>query len=354
MSMKIKNGQIELLRFIFSVFVLFFHVEKYILGESSTSNGVHLGFATHGSIGVEFFFLLSGYFMARSVFKKNQSNQPYDLGKDTFSFMKNKYMSIFIYHIIAFVIIFIEQMVINKVSLVRSGIYLLKSIPGILLIQIVGIGGYIPNHVEWYISAMFVTLLILYPLCRKYYSMFVNVFAPIISLYTIGRLIASKKCLTGVLVLEGVFYRGLYRAVGEIALGAILFEVTRNLMKKEYTSSQKRNMKICEIVCYGMVFAFIFTTASKSFELQALILLCIGLVMSFVSFSEKSILNNKFIYYLGKLSLGIYLCQMIAINFALALNVSVYSRVLIAIILTISLAIICIALGDKIEKKVTN
>ena len=45
---------------------------------------------------------------------------------------------------------------------------------------------------------------------------------------------------------------------------------------------------------------------------------------------------------------------MIAINFALALNVSVYSRVLIAIILTISLAIICIALGDKIEKKVTN
>ena len=125
-------------------------------------------------------------------------------------------------------------------------------------------------------------------------------------------------------------------------------------MKKEYTSSQKRNMKICEIVCYGMVFAFIFTTASKSFELQALILLCIGLVMSFVSFSEKSILNNKFIYYLGKLSLGIYLCQMIAINFALALNVSVYSRVLIAIILTISLAIICIALGDKIEKKVTN
>ena len=45
---------------------------------------------------------------------------------------------------------------------------------------------------------------------------------------------------------------------------------------------------------------------------------------------------------------------MIAINFALELNISVYSRALIAIILTISLAIICIVLGDKIKKKVTN
>ena len=62
-----KNGGIELLRFLFCLIVLLFHEQKYLLGEASLKHGVRLAFFPHGSIGVEFFFVLSGALMASST-----------------------------------------------------------------------------------------------------------------------------------------------------------------------------------------------------------------------------------------------------------------------------------------------
>lgn len=65
-----RNGKIELLRFIFCMAVLLFHCEKYVLGEPSLEKGYHLSLFCHGSMGVEFFFLVSGFLMAKSISKK--------------------------------------------------------------------------------------------------------------------------------------------------------------------------------------------------------------------------------------------------------------------------------------------
>lgn len=62
-----KNGKVELLRFFFCIAVLLFHEQKYILGEASLEHGVHFALFPHGSIGVEFFFVLSGVLMAKSI-----------------------------------------------------------------------------------------------------------------------------------------------------------------------------------------------------------------------------------------------------------------------------------------------
>ena len=66
-----RNGKIELLRFIASVYVLMFHIDKYVLKlpPFKFSNEISLAFFPHGSVGVEFFFLVSGYLMARTAFK---------------------------------------------------------------------------------------------------------------------------------------------------------------------------------------------------------------------------------------------------------------------------------------------
>ena len=70
-----RNGTLEFWRFAFAAFVLLFHAEKYILGEPSMAKGVFFGFFPHGAIGVEFFFLLTGLFLAMSA-DKQRHRQP--------------------------------------------------------------------------------------------------------------------------------------------------------------------------------------------------------------------------------------------------------------------------------------
>lgn len=83
-----KNGTIELLRFIFCMDILLFHIEKYIFGEPSLKNGIHVAFFPHGAIGVEFFFLLSGCLMAKSIFEIKSRDKNGSLVKNTLTFMK--------------------------------------------------------------------------------------------------------------------------------------------------------------------------------------------------------------------------------------------------------------------------
>ena len=83
-----RNGKIEILRFVFCVLVLLFHAEGLVPG------GVKLpgffSFFENGAIGVEFFFIVSGFFMAKSALKSPADEK---LGSETISFMSKKITS---------------------------------------------------------------------------------------------------------------------------------------------------------------------------------------------------------------------------------------------------------------------
>ena len=62
-----KNGRVEFLRFIFALAILFFHIHKSFAGDDVIELGnTGLNFFARGYIGVEFFFLVSGYLLAAS------------------------------------------------------------------------------------------------------------------------------------------------------------------------------------------------------------------------------------------------------------------------------------------------
>ena len=58
-----RNGKIDLLRFVFCIGVILHHIEL-ILGEDSPVRG-YFTLGRQGYIGVEFFFLVSGWLLAR-------------------------------------------------------------------------------------------------------------------------------------------------------------------------------------------------------------------------------------------------------------------------------------------------
>ena len=82
-----RNGWIELFRFVFALLIVFYHGTAFLPADSNFLR------CTNGAIAVEFFFILSGFLMAKSAKRKLRENAP--IGLDSARFIIKKYASIF-------------------------------------------------------------------------------------------------------------------------------------------------------------------------------------------------------------------------------------------------------------------
>ena len=116
-----KNGKIEFLRFFFCLVVLLFHCAKYFWGSVSFTSGIRLSLFSHGAMAVEFFFMLSGLLMAKSVCKRAETPISGEaLAREYGSFMRKKYMSVFPVHCIGFVIVFVCSVLQHRYGFSQS------------------------------------------------------------------------------------------------------------------------------------------------------------------------------------------------------------------------------------------
>ena len=95
MNITKKNGRIELLRFLFALIILLFHIQKRFAKSPVPMGDTGLYFFNHGCIGVEFFFLVSGYLLAAGCYKLR--DEPCDfIGTETAGVMWKKIKHIFV------------------------------------------------------------------------------------------------------------------------------------------------------------------------------------------------------------------------------------------------------------------
>lgn len=313
-----RNGKIELLRFIFCMAVLLFHCEKYVLGEPSLEKGYHLSLFCHGSMGVEFFFLVSGFLMAKSISKKirMQTELQETLAKESLGFLKRKITSIFPMHVMTFILAFIAYILANHMNYMEVMGKAVESIPSFFLIQMSGINLCSPNHITWYISCMLIAMAVLYPLCRKYYEFFTHYLAPLIAVLILGACIATTGRITGVSEWTVVCYKSVLRAVSEIALGTTGFEIAQYISKQTFTYGQRIGLAILEIILFLCVMIYEIGTFPSDWEVIELFAILALVVLAFSGVGAGSfIFNNSLCYHLGKLSLPLYLAQLTPIYF---------------------------------------
>ena len=248
MDQSVKNGKFEFYRFMFSLYILFFHQLKYLIGEPPLKS-LSVKFFPHGSIGVEFFFLLTGFLLGKTAFKKastkpiNRSNLgSYHSSKDSFSFIVRKYLRIFPYHAVAFVITLIAYIVSNHLALTKTIYYIINNIPAFFLVQMSGLSVASTNHLEWYISSLLICSALIYPLCRRFYYGFTRYAAPLFSLIILGILFYNTSSLTGVMVWMRIGYKGTIRAFVEISLGTTAYEISR-VLKGRKTYKQNSSIR---------------------------------------------------------------------------------------------------------------
>ncbi len=298
---KTRNGAIDLLRLFFCFGIVLAHSD-YVLPEGASL------MLPRAALCVEYFFLVSGYLMVCSADAYLTGGGPkLSTGMATSRFMKRKINSLMPVIVIAPILSFIVVQTSKRATLVS---FLKKSLLEIwrpLLLQEAGFG----NTSElWYISALLLVMLALYPVLIRHFDMFVRVIAPLLGIFTIGWLCKNEgSLLSPSSYLGGIVYKGLVRAVGEICIGAAIYPAVQYLKSLTLTKTAKCTITLFECGCIAFsVFLMRHTNGLYDF----FVLLLLTLLVTFV-FSHQGILSdvmdNDFFTFCGKFSLYLYLCH---------------------------------------------
>lgn len=297
--MKERAGELDLWKFIFAI-VIVIHHSSYLpnLTEETYFRG--------GSIGVEYFFIVSGFLMARSSEKITIYS---DLAKETCRFLKRKVKSFFPYMLFALIIsatvkwFYYDGTIFDIVKIVFNAIV------EVFLLRALGLNKQFYNTPTWYLSAMIFSMTVIYPLILKYRKMFTTIVCPVLGMLILGYLYQKYGHFRAPDVFDGFVLKGTLRAFAEICLGVFCYEIYKMINKVRLTKVSQILMTLIE---YGTFLAIIFySNLAQCWDLDCVwvVLIMIAVVIAGGNFSIASDFWNRYrlINRLGKFSLMIYL-----------------------------------------------
>lgn len=299
-TVKKRNGEIDFWKFVFSIMVVQFH--------SSNMTKIKTTPFVGGAIAVEFFFLVSGYLMAASLSRYRDGEIV--VGRDTRKFMLHKIRGLCPEIFIAWGIGFVVQHIAREHSVSLLVKHLMTGVWDLFFLKESGVKGFTANPAAWYISAMLLAMLVLVPLFLKNKDLFLNVWAPILAIATLGWLSQNVGDLRGPTDWLGFCYKGWLRAVGELCIGAVLWGICQRFQNIPCSRLAKILLTILELCCFGGIILWTYSHKGSQMDFVILLLFAIGV---FVIFSGQNMLssffNHSFVYFLGKISFPIFLAH---------------------------------------------
>ena len=220
MAVKEENIALNFLKFLFAFLIVLFHSRMML-------TDLDKAIVVNGGIAVEFFFIVSGCLMCQSAFK-NEDNT-LTLYDDTYNFIKRKIFRLVPNYFIAWIIA-VAVYYVNKRSFVFNNLIVnvVKSIPELLMIKNTGIRFASFNGPTWYISAMLLNMLILYPLVRYYRKNFF-LFAVPLFLYVGGYFFQTYGSISDLENWNGYILLGTLRGTFGILAGCICYSVANKI-----------------------------------------------------------------------------------------------------------------------------
>ena len=343
-STKKKNGRVEMLRFLFALAILFFHIHKRFAVNGNIGLGnTGIYFFNHGYIGVEFFFLVSCYLLAASAFAKR--NKPADkIGSETAKLMAKKIGNIFPYHIFAMILtIAVNAYFLENTASGRYH-YVVDSWASVFFLQVFGFDSTWVNKLTWYLDVWLMVTFIFYYFLRKHYDTFVKIVCPLLALFVLGYMAHEYNSLAGIDGWTGHFYKCFLRGLAEMALGCSAFSMTRRLNKVHFTKVGHVMLAVAEAAAYLLVLRYAVTGLNPKYSFPILFVMTLGLILTFSEVNPASDFFDKPIFdWCGKMSLLIYLNQFYCIRLVQSLlpNISFALKVVACTVLTFIGAYAC-------------
>ena len=297
MNAKTNRNALDFLKFVFSVVIVLFHSRMLT---DYQENWI----VVNGRAGVEFFFIVSGCLMCASAARSREEN----IGLDTLCFMWKKVCRLMPNFIIAYFIAFLVYHYNAGITEANTiFINAIKSLPELLLIKNSGIRFASYNGPTWYISAMLLNMLVLYPLLRKLKDGFYVLALPLM-LLILGNFFQEFGTLSDLENWNGWILKGTLRGTAGLLAGCLCYKAGTALGRKECTMFGKAVFMLLEWGSY--IAAIILSCISFSSHLDYLIFLLfmIGVTITYANITFDSAIFRAGIFpWLGSFSYSLYL-----------------------------------------------
>lgn len=163
--MKKRNTYLELMRFLFSVGICLYH----------WGNG-HFGGAY---IGVQFFFVLSGFFLLWSFESRIDEVSEQDAYKNCFLYLKKRLRQFYPHFIFSFAVLIIIKIVVVHSTSFHN--FLLTAFWEVTFLQNIGLtsSGVLLNAPTWFLSAVIISGYFIYYLLQKHHDIYIYIVPPL-------------------------------------------------------------------------------------------------------------------------------------------------------------------------------
>lgn len=214
LTYNVKNGEIELMRFISTIIILLFHF-FYCRGFSI--------YFCHGYIAVEFFFIVSGYLLM-----KTYDNKKMNKGFNIYCYIGKRYLFyIKCVSIMAF-IAFILKIIINHLSIKEIIIIFLNEIPEVALVHSPIWTAPLVSY-TWYLSALIISHLLCITLVKIWGKEYIFGIAPFVSITILSYLFSHYGTITF------ANYLGVLRAIALTNIGMILYGLSGKILLPKFS-----------------------------------------------------------------------------------------------------------------------
>jgi len=297
-----RNIAIDFLKIVFTLIVVLNHGLKYLPGQPA-----HF---YHSRMAVEFFFIVSGYLLAVSA-KRCTGSREVSVWKQMRGFIGHKIAllapDVFIAWFTAFAVMYMMPPGKNPVQDFLSGIF------EFFFLREAGFTGFTQaNGPVWYISAMLLSMAVLFPVLAGKREFFLHWFAPLAAIFLYGWLSVKFGKIVGEVSWAGFAAKGLIRALAGLCLGCVCYAAAEKLRQYRLRLSGKILANIIALLSIVYVIYAIYTNKPSSFDFVIIILLALGITLIFSNtgpgiFGYVPDTVKRGITFLGEFSLDLFL-----------------------------------------------
>lgn len=330
-----RNELLNFFKFILIMLVCFHHTGWW-------SNIVH-----HGYIAVEFFFIISGFFLYQTYKFKRITQREYF--KRRLKRIYPTYVAILIIYMLSSIV---NPNFFNEYNISING-WIITAIRDLLLLQSVGVDFNVDivrfNPPDWYISALFWGGVVLYGLLKFKYRKLI-LFIIIVCTYSFY-FIFKVGGLNDLWGYYYVFYMPLWRALAGMSTGILLGMAIENEAIKGFLCKNVQIFNVLTLISIGVV-CFCIITPHDYDILCYLCFVCIVTNLFIPQGLERYFSRNKYFRSIPDISFEILLLHKILIIVSVKIA-SIIGVLDIPIIKYIMYAFITISVSLFFNKKVT-